>query len=154
MSQNGPWSGGNSDEPYKEPADPWSEQGSAVPDPPAWGGPGSGIPHQPGSGSLWSQPPPPPRRNTAIVALVVVLAVLVVIGLGTSAWLIKERNDRAAQPAPSVVASAPATSSPAPHGSDDARFYVKDGDCVINQGTDDEPDMRTAPCTDGTYQVL
>lgn len=167
MSQNGPysgppWSRGSSDEPYREPADPWGDQGTNVPQP-AWGGPSGIIPQQPAgrrsatpdSGSMWSAPPPaPPRRNTLVVALVAVLAVLTIIGLGAAAWWLSERDDRTAQPAPSAAPSTPASPGPAPQGSEDARFYVEEGDCVINQGTDDVPDVRTTACTSGTYQVL
>ena len=43
---------------------------------------------------------------------------------------------------------------PAPVGSEDARFYVKKGDCVVNEGTDEEPNMRATACVSGTYVVL
>lgn len=175
MSHNGPYSGppwssgGSSDEPYREPADPWGEHPGGLPEPPpAWGAHPPSIPQQPVAyqsgpmgGAGWSAPPPPPpappmppRRNTTIMALIVALSVLVVIGIGTTAWLLKERNDRreaAAQPTASAVA---APGAPAPMGSEDARFYVKEGDCVVNEGTDEEPEMRTTACTTGTYQVL
>ncbi|WP_433372433.1 LppU/SCO3897 family protein [Actinoplanes sp. CA-142083] len=160
MSQNGPhsgppWSHGSSDESYGEPADPWGDQGAAVPPDPSWGG--QSIPQQQSSyhSSLWSQPTPPPsppKRNTPIVALVVTLGVLICVGLGTTAWLLKERADRpAASPSPSDAATNP---GPVPLGSEDARFNVKQGDCVVNQGTDEQPEMRATACISGTYQVL
>ena len=161
MSKNGPhsgppWShGGSSDEPYGEPADPWGDQGAAVPPDPSWGGHSPSIPQQPVSyqSSMWNQPvPTAPKRNTPIVALVVTLGVLICIGLGATAWLLKERNDRTgASPTPSDAATNP---GPAPLGSEDARFNVKQGDCVINEGTDDRPKMRVNACTSGTYEVL
>jgi hypothetical protein len=170
MSQNGPysghpWSRGSSDEPYSEPADPWSDHGSAVPDP-AWGAHPPSVPQQPVSyppstpltgSSGWTGPPPPPpaKRNTPIVALVVTLSVLICIGLGTTAWLLKQHKPQSpsAQQSQSVSTTA-ANPGPAPAGSEDARYNVKVGDCVVNEGTDQEPEMRTTPCTDGTYQVL
>jgi hypothetical protein len=164
MSQNGPhsgppWSHGSSDEPYTEPADPWGDQGAAVPDP-AWGA-HPPVPPQPapyGSApatgpSSWSQPPSPRKRNTPMIALVVTLGLLICIGLGATAWLLMERNDRKtpeAQDSPSAVANP----GPAPQGSEDARFNVKVGECVVNQGTDEEPEMKTTPCSSGTYEVL
>ncbi|HEX5202677.1 hypothetical protein ACFQS1_22250 [Paractinoplanes rhizophilus] len=159
MSQNGPhsgppWKHGNSDESYGEPADPWGDQGAAVPPDPSWGA--QSIPQQQSSfpsGSLWSQPtPPPPKRNTPILALVVTLGLLICIGLGTTAWLLKERADKpAAAPSPSDAATNP---GPVPLGSEDARFNVKQGDCVVNEGTDERPEMRATACVSGTYQVL
>ena len=166
MSQNGPhsgppWSRGSSDEPYGEPADPWGEHGNAVPDP-AWGAHPPSVPQQPVSYhsqphslSNWSDPvpPPPPKRNTPIIALVVTLGVLICIGLGATVWLLKARNDRT----PAAQQSSAATDDnpgPAPQGSEDARFNVKEGDCVVNEGTDDEPKMLATPCAAGTFQVL
>jgi hypothetical protein len=166
MSQNGPhsgppWSHGSSDEPYAEPADPWGDQGATVADP-SWGGHPASIPQQPvsynsapmGDASMWGQPtPPPPKRNTPIVALVVTLGVLICIGLGATAWLLKVRNDNKpkAQATPSDAAQNP---GPVPLGSEDARFNVKKGDCVVNEGTDQVPEMRATKCISGTYQVL
>jgi hypothetical protein len=174
MSQNGPypgppWPGGNSDnEPYAEPADPWGDHAVAEPSwstspPPA---PQQlPIPHQSaafhtppptdppansGSASMWGSPAAP-RRNTPIVALVVVLGLLIVAGLGATAWLLKRQRDNKAQP--TATASVAATVSGAGEGSEDARF-VTQGQCVANQGTTDQPDMRKSVCTTGTYLVL
>ncbi|GAA0451351.1 hypothetical protein Ade02nite_76300 [Paractinoplanes deccanensis] len=166
MSQNGPypgppWSSGSSDEPYAEPADPWGDHGAPVQEP-VWGAHPPSIPQQPltyssapmGAGDWLQTPPPPPKRNTPIIALVVTLGVLIVIGLGATAWLLNERNadqKNQAQPDTSTAAAQP---GPAPRGSEDARFYVKEGDCVVNEGSDSQPDMRTTACTSGTYEVL
>ena len=183
MTQNGPfpgqpWSGGSSsgsDEPYTEPADPWGEQGGPPVPPPAhqetgWGGhPTSIPPHMdsslgypsyagpdPVGGAPWGQPagPPPRRRNTPIVALVVVLGLLICGGLGTTAWLIAKRNNattRTGALPTTAVATTPAQAEP--KSSEDARFVVK-GECVRNQGTPDEPDMKIVPCASGTFEVL
>jgi hypothetical protein len=159
MPQNGPfsgppgppWSSGRSEEQYSEPSDPWGDH--AVPDDPVWGAGPAAIPQQPMSYQGWGTPPPaPPRRNTPMVALVVALSVLMVAGLGAALWLL---NDRKQQPA-SVQAPASAAADPgvAPAGSEDARFNVKVGDCVVNEGSDDDPAMRTTACTSGTYEVL
>ena len=164
MSQNGPhsgppWSHGSSNEPYGEPADPWSEQSAPIPPDPSWGGQSASIPQQPlsyHSSSMWNPATPPPtppsKRNTPIIALVVTLGVLICVGLGTTAWLLKERADKpAASPGPSDAATNP---GPVPLGSEDARFNVKQGDCVVNEGTDEQPEMRATACASGTYQVL
>ena len=183
MTQNGPypgqpWSGGSSDsdEPYTEPADPWGEHGGPPLPPhhePAWGAhPTSMPPHldssldyvgygaEPAVGApppAWGQPaaPAPPRRNTPIVALVVVLGLLICGGLGTTAWLIANRDnssggDQGALPTTSTAATA---ANPEPRSSEDARFVAK-GECVRNEGSPDQPDMKIVPCASGTYQVL
>lgn len=167
MSQNGPysgppWPGGSSDEPYSEPSDPWGEHGAAVAEP-SWGGNPPSIPQQPAphhsapinSGGWVPPPPPAPRkRNTSVLALVVVLGLFIVAGLGTTAWLLKDRRDKAAERAAQAAATSAANPGPPAGAAEDARFDVKVGDCVINQGTDNEPDMRENACTSGTYQVL
>ncbi|GIE96491.1 LppU/SCO3897 family protein [Paractinoplanes rishiriensis] len=162
MSQNGPysgppWSQGSSDEPYAEPADPWGEHGSTVPDP-AWGAHPPSVPQQPvsyHSAPGWANPSPPapPKRNTPMIALVVTLGVLVCVGLGATAWLLKERSDRGE---PQTLSSAAPSNKPgaAPVGSEDARFNVKVGDCVVNEGTDEQPEMRAIACTTGSFEVL
>jgi hypothetical protein len=125
------------------------------------------IPQQPASSSYqYSMPspdssppawgpatPPPSKRNTPIVALVVTLGVLICIGLGTTAWLWKNRNDTnpAAGVSPSDAAANP---GPVPRGSEDARFNVKKGDCVVNEGSDFAPEMKATACVSGTFQVL
>jgi hypothetical protein len=176
MSQNGPYSGppwssgGNSDEPYREPADPWGEHAAGLPDaPPAWGAHPPSIPQQPVSyhsgpmsppvppmasgNAVWGQPPPP-KRSSSMLALVVTLGVLIVIGLGATAWLLKERNDNTAGATAAATSATAEPGAPAPLGSEDARFFVKEGDCVVNEGSDAKPEMRTTVCTTGTYQVL
>ena len=170
MSQNGPypgqpWPGGSSDdEPYAEPADPWGEHAVSEP---SWSPSPPPISHQPpiphqsasfhsappddssAGGGSWG-PPAPPRRNTPIVALVVVLGLLIVAGLGTTAWLL---NRRAKPTTPTLSPSVGATGSGTVQGSEDARFVVA-GQCVANQGTPDQPDMRKSVCVSGTYLVL
>ena len=164
MSQNGPpWSRGGAEEPYTEPADPWGDQGASEPSP-AWGAHPPSIPQQPvayhsvpvsgpSGSSVWGSPASPPRRNTLIIALVATLGVLIIAGLGTTAWLLTKRDTKpTAQPAPS--ASVVAGPAPAPLGSEDARFFAKVGDCVVNSGSDTKPEMRISACTTGTYKVL
>ncbi|HEY0001323.1 MAG TPA: hypothetical protein VGB74_12770, partial [Actinoplanes sp.] len=180
MSQNGPhsgppWSGGGSEEPYAEPADPWGDHSASAPiwggqeappwglssptPEPAWGGHPPSIPQQPVSyhsgldsapisdtGPGWSQPPPPRKRNIPMLALVVSLGLLICVGLGTTLWLLNKRTDAPATKA-APATSAAANPAPAVVGSEDARFNVKKGDCVVNEGTDEVPEMRTTACT-------
>ncbi len=183
-----PWSGGSSHEPYTEPADPWGDHPTAhAPEPgwghhptaqasgSAWGAHPASMPPAPESSvgypaphsytaPAWDQPPPPPpprRRNTPIVALVVVLGLLICGGLGTTAWLLNQRETGSTPGGtPGAAASRPATvpatddvADPQPRSSTDARFVAK-GQCVRNEGTADRPEMQILPCARGTYEVL
>jgi hypothetical protein len=171
MSPNGPyagppshpWSSGDSDEPYSEPADPWSNNTTAS-GPAPWApdtAMGYSSTYHPNALSSpppqWNAPPPPPRRNASIIAVVVVLTLLILGGLGTTAWLLLHRNDNAkgglaATTAPATTATtAPDVAEPQP--SEDARF-VKKGECVRNEGSAQSPAMTIVPCASGTYQVL
>jgi hypothetical protein len=173
MSQNGPhpgssFPGGDADgQPYAEPADPWGDQ--PVSDP-SWSVPPPSIPHQsaahgsggvlpssgPANSSMWGQPARPAKRNTPIVALVIVLGVLVGVGLGATAWLLKVRpsnTDPASTDTARPSASVPADPGSAAQNKEDARF-VKAGQCVVNRGTEARPVMQKSVCTSGTYEVL
>jgi hypothetical protein len=89
-----------------------------------------------------------------MVALVVALGLLICVGLGTTGWLFKQRNDEQkakAQQTQSAPAGDPVVA--APESSENARF-VTEGQCVVNEGTREEPAMRQSVCTTGTYQVL
>ena len=145
MPQRGPsWSGQSSDEPYAEPSDPWSgHTGSAAipqqaaPQRPAWPGP--------------PPPPAPPRRAFSTTALVAVLAVLAGGGVATSAWLLLTRDDK--EQAPAADTTTPAYAGPRPQSSEDARLVAK-GQCVRNEGTNKDPQLRVVVCAANTYEVL
>ncbi len=182
MTQNGPypgppsqpWSGGNSHENYSEPADPWGDHPTTGSPGPGWGAHPTSMPPAPESSvgypaydpaalnspPAWTQPPPPPpprRRNTPIVALVVVLGLLICGGLGTTAWLLNQRDTANANGGqaglPTTVPATDDVADPQPRSSADARFVAK-GQCVRNEGTPDRPEMTILPCASGTYEVL
>jgi hypothetical protein len=140
---------------------------STGPDPggppePGYGPAAAYSPGPVGSPPAW--PPPvtsPPRRGPGmpIIVLVAVLGLLICGGLGTTAWLLTNRDQ------PGVAATdptlAPATpqspaagdATPTPRSSNDARFVTK-GQCVRNDGTAAKPEMTITDCAAGTYQVL
>ncbi|MEV6342026.1 hypothetical protein [Actinoplanes sp. NPDC051851] len=157
MSHNGPYSGppwsGRPEEPYAEPSDPWGEHD------PGWQ---SQIPHQPS----WNAPPPAPpapapgtgpgtgsgpRRGFAMGALVAVISVLVGGGLATTVWFLVGRDKPAETPA--AVATTTGVTGPQPRTSEDARFAAK-GQCVRNEGSNTEPELRIVVCAANTYEVL
>ncbi|WP_422772542.1 LppU/SCO3897 family protein [Plantactinospora sp. WMMC1484] len=71
-------------------------------------------------------------------------------------WVIDQSGDDSG---PDIGAPGPARSTPAapsrrpttPSGSSER--YVK-GDCLVNDGTDDDPEVRKVPCGPNTYEVL
>jgi hypothetical protein len=178
MSQNGPypgppsqpWSNGDSDEPYTAPADPWGDHTTSS-GPSPWGGHPTSMPpasessagYEPYGADTPSGAPPPGgpwgpgrRRNTPIVALVVVLGLLILGGLGTTAWLLNKRNhptSGSTQAGPTTTGPTAAANVAEPQPSEDARF-VKKGQCVRNEGTERSPAMTIVPCASGTFQVL
>jgi hypothetical protein len=79
-----------------------------------------------------------------------VLSVLVGGGLATVVWYLVGRKDRADVP---LAASSTVATVPRPQSSADARFAAN-GQCVRNEGTNTEPELRIVSCAANTYQVL
>ncbi|GAA1589575.1 LppU/SCO3897 family protein [Actinoplanes couchii] len=153
MSQNGPYpaqpwqQGGSPEESYSEAADPWVGQD------PSW------IPHQQQYAAAPQPPPAPlrenrqrPRRGFAMGATVAVLSVLIGGGLATAAWFVLG-GEKEPEQTPVVAVTAPAVHVPRPQTSEDARFAAK-GQCVRNEGTNNEPELRIVECTAHTYEIL
>jgi hypothetical protein len=90
---------------------------------------------------------------------VVLLVLCPCLGLG--AWaVVKYQQDNpkpaptstaTASPSPSDTESAEPTPTQSSSGSDAA---IAKGDCVVNKGTDADPDLKKVPCGPGTYEVL
>ncbi|PZF97313.1 LppU/SCO3897 family protein [Micromonospora deserti] len=95
-----------------------------------------------------------------IIGLVVLL--LLCPCLGIAGWAVYQAgdDDEPANSAPSTSApaeptrepsAAPSSAEPSPTEEDDT--FAK-GDCVVNDGTDDEAELRKVPCGPDTYEVL
>ncbi|WP_369751365.1 hypothetical protein [Micromonospora sp. ATCC 39149] len=98
-----------------------------------------------------------------IIALVVVLLLCPCLGL--AGWGIWRATDDGGSAAPAVTTpavptdepsdeptAAPTTAEPSPTEDDDQDFAR--GDCVVNDGTDADADLRKVPCGPDTYEVL
>ncbi|WP_353890640.1 hypothetical protein [Micromonospora sp. WMMA1363] len=93
-----------------------------------------------------------------IIGLVVLLLLCPCLGL--AGWAVWQAADNADSPSVSL----PETSAePVPPRGDplppveptaDADDDFAKGDCVVNDGTDDEAELRKVPCGPGTYEVL
>ncbi|MET8283186.1 hypothetical protein [Micromonospora sp. NPDC005174] len=94
-----------------------------------------------------------------IVGLVVLLLLCPCLGLaGWAAWRIAD-SDSDVTPLPSTSApvappglpsDAPSPVVPSP---DEEEEFAK-GDCVVNDGSEDDAELRKVPCGPNTYQVL
>ncbi|MEU0547190.1 hypothetical protein [Micromonospora sp. NPDC005979] len=96
-----------------------------------------------------------------IVGLVVLLLLCPCLGLvGWAAWRIAD-SDSDATPLPSASApvfppglpsDAPSSVAPSPDEEEEEEFAK--GDCVVNDGSEDDAELRKVPCGPNTYQVL
>ncbi|HLT09406.1 MAG TPA: hypothetical protein VK028_01200 [Micromonosporaceae bacterium] len=160
---------------YAPPQDPWAggyEQGVAsVPTDP--------IPQQyesyGGPGDAWSQQQTVlhgqqyayvPQRSSRVGLFVLVFLLVLVLGGGGgfAAWYIVSNRPPSANPGPSTTNPPSESSSAAelpancPVNNQIDAFdpcTVREGDCIINLGTEDDPDVRTSTCTEeGSFTVL
>lgn len=152
--------------PHKQsPSDPWADQPSFPPpahppiSPAQYGGYGTGYEQ-----AEWGEPqpvpapPPPPdlpatnTRQMVLMVVVVALALLLGIG-GFTAFLLSNDPTGQAQPGSSPTPSAAPTTAGTVAPTGEFRS-VKAGQCLVNDGTDDDPKIRLVACTPGTYEVL
>jgi hypothetical protein len=120
-------------------------------------GPGPFGPHPaPGSvtNEVWAPPPPTGSQGKSGAAVgMIIIVVLLVIGAGGAAAFFLTRGDGKD---PEVQPSPGASAEPSPSASQpnaDAKV-VKIGECLVNRGTTEKPDMQKVACAKDTYQVL
>jgi hypothetical protein len=138
---------------YAQPQDPWGgsyEQGLAsmptdpIPDPYAQSG-GVWSQETVGHGGQYGYVAQPPQRSKAGMIIVIFLAVVLLGGGGGYlAWYITQPGgNQTSSPAAPNTTAAPTTTGPAefdPH-------TVEVGDCLLNKGTNDDPDLEITACT-------
>ncbi|NYF55992.1 hypothetical protein HDA35_001823 [Micromonospora purpureochromogenes] len=108
--------------------------------------------------------PPAPRRNggriALIIGLVAVLLLCPCLGLtGFAVWRATSADDASPTVVTSAEPSAAATEEPGtdPSTADPdptAGIDVAVGDCVVNDGTNEEAELREVPCGPDTFEVL
>ncbi|MFF5177123.1 hypothetical protein ACFY2Q_03730 [Micromonospora sp. NPDC000316] len=93
-----------------------------------------------------------------IVALVVLLLLCPCLGL--AGWAVftvaNDSNDAAPVPsesAPTLPSDAPTPATPTPTPTPERVEFAR-GDCVVNDGTEADAELRKVPCGPDTYQVL
>jgi hypothetical protein len=159
---------------YAQPQDPWAggfEPGQAsVPTDPTpqqydpYGGYGPGDPYAQHTVPQGGYPgyPPPQRSRVLPIAITAVIVLLLGSGAGYAAWYVATKNRPAASPTtPAVQVTTPGgqVTTPAGGGTTPAVKFdvhtVVAGDCLLNNGTPDDPDMQVVPCnTPKSYKVI
>ena len=147
---------------YGQPADPYSSPPYGQPDP--YSGAPYGAPQSPYGGTPYGAPPPPPPRRSGKGwlwgVLGAVLLLLLCCGGGLAYVLTRDTDDNpTADPTrnptsnpttTTLPTSAPTSRTTTPPADD---VFVK-GDCVINEGTDNNARLRKVTCGPNTYEVL
>ncbi|MEV1145766.1 hypothetical protein [Micromonospora sp. NPDC049799] len=97
-----------------------------------------------------------------IIGLVALLLLCPCLALaGWAVWQVADDSDDPSVSAPAITAPAdptgaptpaPTTAEPSPTEDDEAEFAR--GDCVVNDGTEDDAELRKVPCGPDTYEVL
>ena len=159
---------------YQPPADPWGQPTDAWGQPTdGWAGqptqptrpggyPEPGYPGPPYPGPGHPPPPPssPPRRNLGLYAVVAVLVLLAAAGVGYALYVLTG-DDSGPTAGPS--AGLTGTGSPDPSASPPDNIglsaaVARVDDCLVNDGTSDQTQMRIVRCDEDSqsvvYQVL
>jgi hypothetical protein len=122
----------------------------------------------PGSvtGEVWGPPRPSTvggrsgRSGTAIGLIIVVVLLALAGGAAAAFFLTRDDGSKPTggcqngkPSAPASAASSGAGPSASPSANADA-MVAKAGDCLVNRGTTEAPDMHKVACAANTYQVL
>lgn len=165
---------GAPDPPSSPPGSPAGQPGYGQPDPyspPAYGQqpsygqqpPGYGQQFGYGQPPAWGPPPPAPKKSSAgpIIAVVVALVVVLCGGAATVFYFIGRHPNpnpvAQGSPTPGLPTSGTSPDQPTPADSStpvDDITAVKEGDCVVNLGTNASPDVHVRNCGAGTYKVI
>lgn len=148
---------------YDPPSDPWGDGGWEMPLTPTPGYPAhpADWPRADWSPAADPAPPPPRRRHTGLL-VALALAVLVAAGAVATTVYLVSGDDRRVTTSPTPTAGGAGGASPGPPASPDnlglAAGFAQVGDCLVNDGTPDSPQMRITLCdaeeTGVVYRVL
>jgi len=126
--------------------------------------PYGGGPSWPGQGGGWNQPPK--KSKGPMIAIIIVVVVVVLAAAGVGGWAVFGRGGGSthADPTPSPThtsaSPSPTSESPSPSESPSASLpggdavSVQEGQCVKNEGTSSNPNLKIVDCGPGTYKVL
>jgi hypothetical protein len=96
-------------------------------------------------------PPPPRRSNAGLIAGIVVLILVLGGGGGYAAYhYIKTHQTNGAQSPPATATSGAGTAAPSVFP-----YTAKEGDCVVNIGSESKPKMAPSSCTTpNSYKIV
>lgn len=138
--------------PYSDPNQPPPVQGYGAPLTPP------GVPMQGGGG--WQTPPPSSGGSGAgkvvgiIVGAVLVLVLLVCGGTVFALYQAGDAANDALKNIPTVAPTLPTLPTEEPLATPDAADTVQVGDCIVNDGTDEQASIRKVPCAKDALEVL
>jgi hypothetical protein len=143
---------------------------------PAYNQPQYGQPGFPPGGEPWGPPiaaPPQKKSSGLLITVIVVLTVLLCGGGTTAAYLLLKNNPSKPEAAGSPTATAtggptagptssptgaptdePSSAPPTDSGDVNGALTAHKGDCLVNKGSDKQPQMRKVPCGPNTFEVL
>lgn len=138
-----------------------SQQGS-----PAYGGRPAPAPGSV-TGEVWGPPRPAGmpdnsgrsgRSGTTIGVIIIVVLLALAGGAAAAFFLTRDNTDKptggAKTAGPSKSSAPSATASPSTSSPNADAKVAKAGDCLVNRGTTEAPDMQKVPCAAKTYEVL
>jgi hypothetical protein len=157
---------------YTPPQDPWSgnfDHGLAsVPTDPIPQQYGPSYPQ--GQADMWSQqtvppvgappqydyvPQQPPKGKAGLIVGVFVLVLVLGGGGGFAAWYVTTHRASGAGPVASSSTVATKAPTPTPVSTAFNPYTVKEGDCLVNKGTEADPQLAIASCsTVGSFKVI
>jgi hypothetical protein len=135
----------------------YGQPGQPGPYPPPGGYPGQPVPGQPYPGAPgYPGVPPQKKSNAGKIALIIGAVVLVLLCAcgGVAIWLVSQAENRINETIdslPTADPTRPPTAAPPTFGPTED---FNKGDCVINSGTDADPDLSKVACATGTLEVI
>ncbi len=149
------------------PAQPPSAAPGPAAAPPGYGVNGGRPAPAPGSitGEVWGPPRQPvqPGRSGlsgTTIGVIIVVVLLALAGAGIAAVFLTRDDATTPTGNPGAASNPPASTEPsgtAPSASSTANAdakLAKTGDCLVNRGSTDTPDMQKVRCAANTYEVL
>jgi hypothetical protein len=168
-----PWQDGSANDPYRSGyPDPLTESGynqaaHTNHSPPTGYQPGYGqYGGRPGpapgsiTGEVWGPAQAPPRGGRSGTAIgVIIVVVLLALGGAAVAAVFLTRGDGGTPTAdpstgPSSASAGPSSPSTSASAANSDAKVAKAGDCLVNKGSAEKPDMQKVACAANTYQVL
>lgn len=115
-----------------------------------------GLPRPPGSVTteVWGPPRTPASGRSGLVIGAVIAVVLLAIGAAVTAYVLLNRDDGSDDENTQRPPVGSTAADPSSSASSSAGIAAKTGDCLVNRGSTEKPEMQKVSCAKNTYQVL